>query len=169
MAKIRVKNVFFNIFAIVTVIAVGFVCFTFVTHTRGYAVTSNSMADRLNVGDAVFSRPVSFDELKPGDIVTVKVGNSGYFTHRVVDIDIDNRTVTTKGDANDVNDPQPTEAKCIVGRMWFSVPYLGYLSILFTGASHTTVLIILVIIASALIAVNSLLNKRNKMRGDSNE
>lgn len=169
MARVKVGNVLFNILAIVTAIAVAFVLFTVVTGTKGYAVTSNSMADRLVKGDAVFSKAVSFDELREGDIVTVRVGDKGYFTHRIVAIDSERRTITTKGDANDSNDPMETEESRIAGRMWFSVPYIGYVSILTSGTTNITLLIALVIIAAALIAVNTAISKIRETRGDKNE
>lgn len=169
MAKVKVRNVLFNILAIITVIAVLFVGLNLVCGSKGYAVTSNSMADTLNRGDIVFSKKVSFDELKAGDVITVKVGDSGYFTHRIVDINSDKKTVTTKGDANNADDPMPTEAKNIAGKMWYSVPLLGYFSIIFAGASSTTVLIILVLVAAVFVAVNTVVTKIKKTRGDSNE
>lgn len=170
MTKIKVRNVLFNILAIVTAIAVVFIAVNLITGTKGYAVTSNSMSDSFNRGDVVFSKRVSFDDLNKGDVITVKVNNSGYFTHRIVDIDAEKRTVTTKGDANSSVDPMPTNAEMIVGRMVYSLPFLGYISILFNSSSHTTVLlIILVLTAAALIAVNTVVSKKKKMRGDSNE
>ena len=164
MAKIKVRNVLFNFLAIITVIAVGVVGFNLITGTKCYAVTSDSMADRLVRGDAVFSKPVSFDELKAGDIITVKVGNAGYFTHRIVDIDKKARKVTTRGDANAVDDPMPAEENRIVGRMLFSVPFLGYLSIAFAGMSGYKALIILVIIAAVLISATAILQKKKSKR-----
>jgi len=169
MTNIKVRNVFFNILAIVTVIAVAFVAFNLVTGTKGYAVTSNSMADKLVRGDAVFSRSVSFEELKVGDIITVRVGDAGYFTHRVVKIDSENRAVTTKGDANNSDDPMETKESDIVGKMRYSFPFIGYFSIIFSGAAGMKIIIILAVVAVVLIALNSILSKNKKTRGDSNE
>lgn len=170
MAKIKVRNILFNILAIITVIAVLFVGFNMITGTKGYAVTSNSMADRFNRGDIVFSRKVDFDELKTGDVITVRVNDSGYFTHRIVDIDSEKRTVTTKGDANSSVDPMPTEAEKIAGRMVYSIPFLGYISIVLGNSSQTNILLIILIITAAiLIAANTIVSKKQKMRGDSNE
>lgn len=169
MAKIKVRNVLFNILAVVTAISVVFVLFNVVTGTKGYAVTSDSMADRLVRGDAVFSKAVSFEELKAGDIITVRVGEAGFFTHRIVEIDSEKRTVTTKGDANDSNDPMDTKESDIVGRMWYSIPYIGYLSIIFSGKSSIKLLIALVVIAAVLIALNTVISKSKKTRGDNNE
>lgn len=169
MARIKVRNVLFNILTIVTVLAVGFIGFNLIFGAKGYAVTSNSMAGKLVRGDAVFSRRVSFDELREGDIVTVKVGEKGFFTHRIVDIDVENRSITTKGDANEADDPMPTEEARIVGRMWYSVPFLGYAAIVFDGVSSTKALIVLAIVAVALVAINIIIEKTKKMRGDNNE
>lgn len=169
MTKIKVGNVLYNILAIITVIAVLFVGFNLITGAKGYAVTSNSMAEKLNRGDVVFSRKVSFEELKEGDIVTVRINEKSFFTHRIVDIDTEKRTVTTKGDANDVNDPMPSKAEMIEGRMVYSVPFFGYISILFNGGSNMTLLIVLIILAAVLIAVNTVITRKQKMRGDRDE
>lgn len=169
MTKIKIGNVLYNILAIVTVIAVLFVGFNIVTGAKGYAVTSDSMAKKLNVGDVVFSKKVSFEELEKGDIVTVRINEKSFFTHRIVDIDKENRTVTTRGDANAVNDPIPAKAEMIVGRMVYSVPFLGYISILFNGGSNITLLIVLIILAAVLIAVNTIITRKQKMRGDRDE
>lgn len=167
MSKIKLGNVLFNVLAIVTVIAAVFVAVNFFSGAKGYAVTSDSMKDTLNRGDAVFSRPVKFEELQVGDIVTVDVDGEGFFTHRIVEIDAENRTVSTKGDANPSVDPMPAAAEQICGRMWYSVPLVGYFSIAFSSVSQVKGLIILAVAAAVLIAVNMILSK--KRRGDSNE
>ncbi len=170
--KIRIRNVLFNFFAILTLIAVVFVGFNLVSGAKGYAVTSPSMAETLVRGDIVFVKDVSFDELKVGDVVTVRSTDGKYFfTHRVVEIDTENRMVTTRGDANNSDDPMPSEEERIVGRMWYKVPLLGYLSIFFLNFSRATGLIILAVVAVALVAINSALVKikSKKKRGDSDE
>ena len=171
MAKIRVGNVLFNVLAIVTAIAVAFVAFNMICGAKGYAVLSDSMADTLKRGDVVFSRGVSFDDLQVGDVVTIKVGSKGYFTHRITDIDYDNRTLTTRGDANASDDPDESAESMVAGKMWYSIPILGFVSIAFSGMSTVKGLIILAIIAIGLMAVNMILNrvKKRKVRGDNNE
>ena len=170
--KIRIRNVLFNFFAIVTVVAVLFIGINLVSGAKGYAVTSNSMADTLERGDIVFVRNISFDELKPGDVVTVKsTGGKYHFTHRVVEIDKEKRTITTRGDANNSDDPMPSEEERIVGKMWYKVPLLGYLSIFFLNFSRTAGLIALASVAVALVAINTVAIKikSKKKRGDSDE
>lgn len=170
MRKISVKNILFNILAIVTVISVGFTLFNLLSGAKGYAVTSDSMKSTLNRGDVVFSRKCEFEQLKVGDVITVSVANSdGFFTHRIVEIDSKKKTVTTKGDNNFSVDPMPTYSSQIVGKMWYSVPLLGYFSIYLSSLTQTKVLIVLAIIAVGLIAVNVILQKIQKRRDNGNE
>lgn len=170
--KIRLGNVLFIMLVIMTVISVAFVGFNVISGAKGYAVTSDSMKDTINMGDVVFVKPVSFDELEVGDIITVtSTGEKFNFTHRIVGIDRQARTVTTRGDANNSDDPMPTEAERIVGKVWYSVPLLGYIAIVFSGGLTSTTLIILALVAVALIAVNTILTKKKpkRKRGDSDE
>ncbi len=165
-AAVKPGNILFNILLIVTVICVGFVSFNLAMGAKGYAVTSDSMAKTIERGDLVYSRPVSFDELKVGDIVTVGDSSANvFFTHRIVAINREERTVTTKGDNNPTNDPIDSPEKRIVGKMWYSVPFLGYFSIAFGAFSKTNGLIILVLIAMALTVLNIVLTKAKKKNG----
>lgn len=59
----------------------------------------------------------------------------------------------------------PTPADRIVGKMWYSVPLLGYFSIAFGGVSQIKGLIILAIAAVALVALNMLLTHMKKKNG----
>ena len=169
--KIRIRNVLFNFLAILTVISVIFVGFNLVSGAKGYAVTSNSMADTLKRGDVVFVKPVTFDELQVGDVVTVESADGKFhFTHRIVEINKAEGTVSTRGDANDSDDPMPTDGEKIVGKMWYKVPLLGYLSVLFLNFSRTTGLIILASVAVILVVANTVFSKiKTKKRGDSDE
>lgn len=164
MSKVKPANILFNIFMIIAVLAAGFVGFNLVTGTKGYAVVSDSMKETLNKGDVVFVRETDFDSLNVGDVITVKVGDKGYFTHRIVDIDYESQTVKTKGDANPSNDPGRTESKMIVGKMWYKLPLAGYLSIWLGGSTAKKGIIILTVAACVLIALNSIIAAKNKNR-----
>lgn len=167
----KIGNILFNILSIITIFSAVFVLFNIATGARGYAVTSESMEKTLTRGDIVFSKKVSFDELKVGDIVTVGSESlDEYFTHRIVEIDRENKTITTKGDNNPEKDPMPTSADRIVGRMWYSVPILGYIAIVFGNIPRIKGLIILAIVAVALIAANTIFTRiTTKKNGGGND
>lgn len=166
MSKLRLKNVLFNVLAIVTLLVAGFVIFNIASGMKGYAVTSDSMTDTLKTGDIVFSKKVSFDELKIGDIVTVGSDETKeYFTHRIVGIDKKKKTITTRGDNNPENDPMDTSSERIVGKMRYSVPLLGFITIAFGKISQPVGLIIFAGIAIVLIGINIILTSIKKKNG----
>ena len=92
-------------------------------------VQSGSMEPAIKTGGIVVLKPV--DEYRVGDIVTfgadtkVKVPT----THRIVADRVASGEFlyTTKGDANEDPDPQEIKKKDIIGKVLFSVPYIGYL------------------------------------------
>jgi signal peptidase I len=97
------------------------------------AVTSASMEPTIPVGGVIGIRPVPAADLKVGDIVTFVNQNTPdvLITHRVVSIDVrDGQTMLgTKGDANDSVDALSAPAGRAVGRVEFSLAYLGYLMV----------------------------------------
>lgn len=170
--KIKPLNVLFNIFVIITVIAVGFVGFNVFSRAKGYAVVTDSMVPVFSRGDVVFVRQADFDTLNEGDIVTVVFQDgSGYFTHRIASIDHEVGIFTTKGDANEAEDPQPSSASQIVGKVWYSVPLLGYVSIFISSLNMTKISVILAVVLIVIIALTAIIQKsrKSKSRGDSNE
>ena len=95
---------------------------------QGYAIVSGSMEPTLPVGSAVFARQTEPATLVPGDIVVYSSGEDSLpVTHRVVENRPDSRTLITKGDANETNDPLPVAYTQVLGRARFSVPLLGRL------------------------------------------
>ncbi len=167
--KIRFFGILFNILSIFTVVTVIFIGFNIFSGARGYAVVTDSMAPTLNRGDVVFVKPADFESLNEGDIVTVQfIDGNGYFTHKIVSIDYIAGAVRTKGDANESEDPQPSMSEQIVGKMWYSVPFLGYISIALNeigaiklGVIISVILIITIVISTVLIST--------RKRGGKNE
>ena len=98
------------------------------------SITSSSMWPVLKQGDIVLIKGVSNKEnIKVGDIV-VYTNEKGFTIHRVVRLN--DKTLVTKGDANNVED-QPVAYDKLVGKTieWrgkpWRVPYLGKLSQIF--------------------------------------
>ena len=106
------------------------------------SITSSSMWPDLKKGDLVFIEYADKDSLAVGDIVVFKnlsTGSrqaSGFTIHRIIELNED--TVLTKGDANNVAD-KPVGYDKIVGRTlnWndkpVRIPQLGKLTIWASG------------------------------------
>lgn len=95
-----------------------------------YAVLSPSMTPKYPVGDLVYTQKVAPEEIRIGDPITfVADENLTVVTHRVVEIDAENGCVYTQGDANETRDGNPVYYENILGRVSFSLPKLGYVSI----------------------------------------
>ncbi|EST54613.1 hypothetical protein T458_14115 [Brevibacillus panacihumi W25] len=88
-------------------------------------VLSGSMAPTFQTGSIVAVKPVSFEQIKQGDIITFKDLDGRTVTHRVVEIK--DSQLVTKGDANDGNDYNPVSKDRVIGEVQYWVPLLGYL------------------------------------------
>lgn len=115
-----------------------------------YTVLTGSMRPTLPPGTLVVAKPVAFDRIGIGDLVTyqVKSGQPAVVTHRVVSIGFNaghERILQTKGDANKSADAKGVVAKQVRGRVWYAVPVLGRASNVISGGQRT--------IATAVIAI----------------
>ena len=162
--SLSVRRVLRNILVIAVVLIGGFVLFLLASGAKGFAVTSDSMAPRFSRGDVVFVRRVSFDDLATGDIVSAEFPDKdGVFTHRIVGIDAEKRQIRTRGDHTLSEDPLPTDEAHIIGRLWFTLPYVGFLAI---GLQNRILIYILLGVAITLILVRIVLsNRKRKSRG----
>ena len=89
-----------------------------------------SMEPAIDTGSLAVIRPVNPQTVSEGDIITYSrsADTSKVVTHRVVEvIDGENGLVfRTKGDANEEPDASVVAAENVVGTVWTSIPYLGY-------------------------------------------
>ena len=92
-------------------------------------VQSGSMEPAIEGGSIIAVK--SADSYAVGDVITFGKDTKTQIptTHRIVDSREENgQTVfTVKGDANDEPDPNPVYASSVIGKVWFSVPRVGYL------------------------------------------
>lgn len=99
------------------------------------AVMSNSMASAFRRGDIVIAKKISknkIDTLQVGDVLEYKLDKSTII-HRIIEIkdgDEGKKIFITKGDNNNMADAEPVAEEQVVGIVKFSVPYLGYPSVL---------------------------------------
>lgn len=91
-----------------------------------YCVETGSMEPNYPIGSMVVVKPVWFDQLKEGDVITYVVSDNTVVTHRLVGIDTEHGLLTTKGDNNVVADASPVSYNNVIGRVEFCVPGFGY-------------------------------------------
>jgi signal peptidase len=129
-----IKKILKTILGIVLAVMIGIGLFTIMTilpipgNFKILTVQSGSMEPALSVGSVIFIKP--FNEYKIGDIVTKKTDEPGVtITHRIISQDNSSGIplFETKGDANNIADPEMVPKEMIVGKMLGSVPKLGYL------------------------------------------
>lgn len=94
-------------------------------------VLTGSMSPTYDPGSVVIVRPVDVDDLQIGDVITFqeKSGDPTVVTHRIVGIGFGGdggRTFTTQGDANGAADAAPVTEPQVRGKVWYSVPLVGY-------------------------------------------
>ena len=94
-----------------------------------YNVISGSMEPTYSVGDLLYVKEVDVDSIEVGDAITFVLNEDLVVaTHRVVEVDAQNRHFYTKGDANDTIDAKPVHFNNVIGVPQFSLPLLGYIS-----------------------------------------
>jgi signal peptidase len=117
---------------VVILIAVVLVCGAILgAQALGYkpmAILSGSMEPNYNVNGLVFiDTNARAEAIGVGDVVAFDVGGGTTVTHRVVEVDGEARTFTTKGDANDTIDGA-TSWDALIGVATLHVPNLGGLA-----------------------------------------
>ncbi len=91
-------------------------------------VISGSMEPKIHTGSVVIVKPAA--DYKIGEVITFGpyTKTKAPTTHRIYEIKIieGQPIYITKGDANNAPDEREIQKKDIVGKVLFSVPYVGY-------------------------------------------
>lgn len=123
-----IYNIFFGLvvaLAILLVISI----FPITGNYKILVVKSGSMEPIIHTGSIVVIKPST--EYKIGDIVTFTGTNANErtpITHRINDIRLQEGKAIyiTKGDANNAPDQREIQYREIMGKLLFSVPFVGY-------------------------------------------
>lgn len=121
---------------------------------RAFVVQSASMEPTISTGSLLLTKQVHPTQLVTGDIITfIRPDKSREFiTHRITTIR-DNQgvtVITTKGDNNPSDDTWQLAGGGVVGKMLFSVPFVGYL----LSLAKTKIGIMLLILVPALFIIS---------------
>ncbi|MGN1169701.1 MAG: signal peptidase I [Acutalibacteraceae bacterium] len=160
--KILINSVLFCILAFLVMIV-------FIPKILGYDtyyIQSESMSPSISKGSLAFAKEVEFKNISPGDVLTFSDDDGKkFFTHRVVEIDAANQMLTTKGDANDEQDPSPTSYYFVVGKVDFAIPLIGYAA-KFINSTAGKIIIAAVYIAWAAVEIELYIMKRKAYQED---
>ena len=124
-------NIIYYIFIALIVIIAGLLIisvFPITGNIKFLTVQSGSMNPTIRTGSVVMIKPM--DDYKIGDVITFgKITRiKSPTTHRIYDIKVveDEVSYVTKGDANNAPDLREIPKREIIGKVLFSVPYVGY-------------------------------------------
>jgi signal peptidase len=127
-------------------------------------VAGGSMEPTLHFESVAVMTDVKKAEIKAGDIVEfedpAKPGRT--VTHRVTQVSDDGALLTTKGDANNVEDQAPVPLDAVKARYMFSVPAVGrFIRWMGTRDGYMTVILVpgLAIVALELWSISQNLRK----------
>ena len=114
-----------------------------------YTVLTSSMEPTYPPGTLVVVKPQDPETLKVGDAITYQweSGKPDVVTHRIIETQ---RTSTgelrfiTQGDANEARDARYVVGGQIRGKVWYAVPYVGYVNNFITGKQRSILLMVVV-------------------------
>lgn len=125
-------------------------------------VQSGSMEPKIKLRGLVIIKP--FKDYQKGDVITISkpADPKTSVTHRIIDIKTKNKKTfyITKGDANKTADTEERLKENVLGKVIFTVPYLGYLV---SFAKTKEGLLILVIIPTVIIIYSEILNIKKEL------
>ena len=113
--------------------ALALVVIPMATGSQTYSVLTSSMAPKYAPGTFLVVKPVPFDELNVGDIITYQIesGAPAVITHRITSVSAEQSgeiVFTTKGDNNSVEDAQPVREIQVKGELLYAVPFVGFVA-----------------------------------------
>lgn len=122
-----------------------------------YFVRSGSMSPTFKMGSMILVKKIPPDSIKKGEIITFLTSEKGEtVTHRVMDkVKTKELQFITKGDANNVEDPDTVLAQNVIGKVTLWVPYIGYI----IGFSQSRLgLVVLILFPAFIIMLIEMMN-----------
>ncbi|WP_431817544.1 signal peptidase I [Gordonia jacobaea] len=134
-----------------------------------YTIMTSSMRPHMPPGTLVMARTADPAQVHTGDVITYQLrsGQADVVTHRVVGVGQDGRgerLFTTRGDNNPTTDPAPVRAVQVRGKVWYSVPYIGYLNQVITGRQHVVAVYVVAGLLLAYAVFMALSSARDRRR-----
>lgn len=157
-------------------IAVLVIVVPMLTKSTPMTVLTSSMEPGLPPGTLIIVQPVEPAEIEVGDIVTYQLrsGHPEVVTHRVIEIRNTTGgklTFIMKGDNNSSPDPDPILQAQVRGRLWYSVPLIGWVNTWVNGENRSWIIPIvaggLFVYAGAMV-ISGIVGSRRKAKQAAN-
>lgn len=163
LRKKKISAFITTLIIFISVVSLGIVYMPRIMGYEAFSIESGSMAPTIPQGSLVYVKAYTeFEDYFVGDVVTFSdLSREKYFTHRIVSADESTKTFTTKGDANADVDPSPAESMYAVGKVQFSIPFLGYAASILRKKS-IKVAVALIYIAWIAIEAELIIAERKK-------
>ena len=169
----KVKKIWDTVTTVLVVLVVIFAVFLMGSRLVGlqvFNVVSGSMEPTYSVGDLVYVKTVDPDAVQVGDPITFVLNEELVVaTHRVVEIDRENRLFITKGDANKTADASGVHFNNLIGVPVFSIPLLGYVSAYIQNPPGMYIAIALGVVLLAAVFLPDVLAKKSKVEVNGEE
>ena len=125
---IRSKRQFFmTLFQSIVLVSIAFLFLPAVFQVYPNVVLSGSMEPAIFTGSlAYIYAEYPMEMIRPGDVVAYETGNGMKILHRVIEVDEADKTLKTKGDANEEADFGAVNFEQYRGKLLVTVPYAGY-------------------------------------------
>ena len=151
------RAVSYVLLLLVALVALVMVVLPIATGAQTYTVLTSSMAPKYAPGTFMVVKPIPFEQLRVGDIITYQIesGKPGVVSHRVISIgatQAGGRVLTTKGDNNSLADSIPVQEVQVKGKLFYAVPYVGVIA----NAIGQDRNVILPVLAAAFIGFGAL-------------
>jgi signal peptidase len=162
-------------FVILSGLLVAFFVVPFLPMQNNYKVVivrSGSMEPAIHTGSIVTYRPAQ--TYRKNDVIAFENPSAGdkiLTLHRVIEVqEKDGQPIyITRGDANQVNDVQPTESSRIKGKMLFTVPFVGYFISWLQTTNGKVILIGIPLLLLIYHEVHSYMHRKQVSKGKSKE
>lgn len=156
----RLINIISSMVLLILVLIIAVIFAPKLFHIEPMVVVSGSMEPSYMKGSLLYVKEDT-GGVQTGDAITF-YRNGELVTHRVVEINADEKTYTTKGDANQVNDVEPVAWSDVVGVPVFDIPVLGYpASFLGTTQGKFVFIVLLIIFTGITVLTDKKMEKTN--------
>lgn len=133
---------------------------------QGFTIESNSMAPIYPTNSFVLVKETMPDAINVGDIITYVFNEEGILvTHRVISVDSESETFITKGDNNNVQDPEPVLWGNVIGKVVFGIPKIGTVMRVLTDQKNRPYIFGIIIAIGITSLVWDLIEKNNSKKG----